>query len=333
MRRRTLAAVAVAFVLVLAGCSGTGPTDGTTTSPSHTTAEPPAGSLGYDVTVFDSGWTGQPILEGGLAYPDDFDANASHYATLLTDASDTERFNRSQLPDDIERFVDETDFETASLVVVQAYPKSSVPDYRVESVTRDGGRLDVRLNDSSEMGTDDITLETVLIRVDHDGTPPSEARIETQTGLAFDTDDGHVTTGHSPPADAAPIVDLPLWSTNLSDNVDDPRDLSVTNRGEQRLRYNVTVVGTFTPDCRYDEPACGKPDYRSAVFQRRATLGPGDTDTFANIVARHGTYDVIVTARPPGSNGDSTRETGIWRVFFDGGDALVRIGDGSVSIA
>jgi len=208
MRRRTLAAVAVAATLVLAGCAGAGPTDDTATSPlpSDTTTEPPtttpsatppattttppAGSPGYDVTVFDSGWTGYPILEDGLVYPDDFEANASYYATLLTDASDTERFNRSQLTDDAEQFVDETDFETASLVVVQAYPKSSVPDYRVESMTRDGDRLDIRINDSSEMGTDDITLETVLIRVEHDGTPPSEARIETQTGVTFDTDDG-----------------------------------------------------------------------------------------------------------------------------------------------
>jgi predicted small lipoprotein YifL len=198
MRRRIFTAVAVAVVIVLAGCGGTGPTDGTPSTdtttgpqPAETTTEPPTGSPEYDVTVFDSGPTDHPIIEGGITPSDEF-GNTSYYATLLTEASETERFDRSRLPDDTAQFVDETDFETASLVVVQAYPKSSVPDYRVESVTRDGDTLDIRINDSSEMGTDDITVETVLIRVSHDGTPPNEARIETQTGATFDTDDGVV---------------------------------------------------------------------------------------------------------------------------------------------
>lgn len=185
MHRRTLATVAVATVLVLTGCGGTGPGSGTTTP---TTPNP---APEYSATVFDSGPTDQPIIDGGLV-PDDQFGNTSYYATLLTDASDTDRFNRSRLPDDAAQFVEETDFETASLVVVQAYPKSSVPDYRVESVTRDDDTLDIGINDSSEVGTDDITLETVLIRVAHDGTPPSGAAIQTQDGVTFDTESGGV---------------------------------------------------------------------------------------------------------------------------------------------
>lgn len=198
MRRRTLAAVAVAAILVFAGCAGADPRDGTTTEPppSETTAEPPTsppptGSLAYDVAVFDSGLADHPVIEGGLTPSDEF-GNTSHYTTVLTEASETERFNRSRLPQSAVRFVDETDFETASLVVAQAYPKSSVPDYRVESVTRDGDWLDVRINDSSVSGTDDITIETVLIRVHHDGGPPTNARIETQNGVTFDSESGAV---------------------------------------------------------------------------------------------------------------------------------------------
>jgi hypothetical protein len=326
MHRRALAALAVAAVLVLAGCGGTGPGSGTTTP---TTPDP---SPEYSATVFDSGPTDHPIIEGGLVPSEEF-GNTSHYVSLLTDASDTDRFNRSRLPEDAAQFVDETDFETASLVVVQAYPKSSVPDYRVESVTRDGDTLDIGINDSSEMGTDDITLETVLLRVDHDGTPPSEARIETQNGVTFDTADGVVTSGHSPPAGSTADVELPLWSGNLSDNVNDPRDMTVVNQRQVPQRYNVSVVATFTPDCRHENPACGNPDYPAVVFQQTATLEPGERVTFANLIARHGTYDVIVEATPTETQRETVRAVGKWQVFHDRGDAHVLLSEEEITVS
>jgi len=336
MPRRALTTVAVASVLVLAGCGGAGPADGTTTEPPTPTpsATPPAGSPDYNVTVFDSGWTGHPILEGGLVYPDDFDANTSYYATLLTDASDTERFNRSQLPDGAEQFVNQTNFETVSLVVVQSYPKSSVPDYRVESVTRDGGRLDIRINDSSEIGTDDITLETVLIRVQHDGTPPNEVRIETQAGVTFDTDDGIVIVNPSGQSAVRSNVTLPLRSDNESLNVADARNLTIENTGSETAGYNATVVATLPPACRDADPPCGMPDQPVVVFQETGKLQPGESATFEDLIARHGEYQLVVEADLPDGQNDrqTVREVFEWRVTETYHSAFVTLSDDGVEI-
>jgi len=327
MRRRTLAAVAVASVLVLAGCGGAGPADGTTTGPPTTT---PSGSApDYEAFVFDSGLTGHPIIEGGIT-PDDQFGNTSYYATLLTDASQTERFNRSQLPDEAEQFVEETDFEMASLVVLQSYPRSSVPDYRVESVTRDGGRLDVRINDSSAMGTDDITVETVLIRVEHSGTAPTSAQITPQEDVSFATGEGPVTI--TPPGDDEQSmydVTLPLRSDNESRNVEDPRDLTVENTGDETNGYNVTITAMIEPACRDSTPPCMAPAKEVVVFQEVGKLQPGKSVTFENLIARHGEYDLTVEADLP--QGESSRQTITktvgWQIDDDHGNLAVTITD------
>jgi len=202
MRRVTLAVCALTVVLAFAGCSGTGPAGSPTDTSSPTaTATPdtptPPQTGSYDVIVLDSGPAAYPVIEGGLVPNITSPPTERHYGTLLSDSSAVNRFNHSVLPDDATTFVEETDFETASLLVVQAYPKSSVPDYRVESVTRDGDRLHVRLNDSSHIGTDDITLETVIVRVVHDGDAPQSATIETQDGATLDIDDGADTVARA----------------------------------------------------------------------------------------------------------------------------------------
>jgi len=190
MRQSILAACVLTVVLAFAGCSGTGPVGDATDAPS------PSENESYAVVVFDSGPTEYPVLEGGVQPDITPPPVGRHYATLLTTSEAADRFNHSVIPDNASTFIKATDFETASLLVVQAYPKSSVPDYRVESVTRDGDRLHVRINDSSNIGTDDITLETVIVRVDHDGNAPQSATIETQGNDTFDTDDeGTTVTG------------------------------------------------------------------------------------------------------------------------------------------
>ncbi|MFW6017485.1 MAG: hypothetical protein ACOCPX_01545 [Halapricum sp.] len=191
MQRSTLASCLLAVAVALAGCGGldSGRELTDTETPSDAPTSQPNTGPAHETLVFDTGSTGYPVIEGGLAPAVEEIRNDSYYATLLRNANETERFNRSLLSDDAETFVDETDFETASLLVVQAYPKSSVPDYRVESVTRADDRLDVRINDSSHTGTDDITLETVLVRVGHDGDAPRSAAIETQDGDTIVADD------------------------------------------------------------------------------------------------------------------------------------------------
>jgi len=199
MRQATLAVCALTVALALAGCSGTGPAGRQTDIQSPTaTATPdtpsPSQNESYAVVVFDSGPSEYPVIEGGLAPDITSPPTGRHYGTLLTDSGAVNRFNHSVLPADAVTFLEETDFETASLLVVQAYPKSSVPDYRVESVTRDGDRLHVRLNDSSHIATDDITLETVIVRVVHDGDAPQSATIETQDGATFAVDENGMFT-------------------------------------------------------------------------------------------------------------------------------------------
>lgn len=175
MRRSVLAAC---VLLVLAGCVGS-PTTGT------------PGSPGHRVEVFDASGSGDRPIRGGIAYPEGGDGGGERfYVTVVGSTEDATRFDREVLPADATRFVDGTDFEAAFLVVVQAFPASSVPDYRVESVSRDGGTLRVRVNDSSDFGTDDVTLETVLLRVA--GTPPRRVVVTTEDGFEFATGDGVV---------------------------------------------------------------------------------------------------------------------------------------------
>lgn len=341
MHRSTLAACAVAVMFALAGCGGVGtggPTDAPTTtiSPPPGTDAPPANStVQYDSYVFDTAKTPQPVLDDGIVYPDDASGNASYYATLLTDANDTTRFNWDVLSNDTRAFVNGTDFETSSLLVVQAFPKSSVPDYRVESLTRSGDSLHVRINDSSEARTADITLETALIRVHHEGSPPTSATVTTQTGLTFETGSGP-TTVPPPEDDGGSMYDvtLPYASDNASQNVEDPRGITIRNTGNETNGYNVTVVGVVEPACRDSTPPCMAPAREIVIAQEIGKLQPGDSTTFEDLVAKKGTYDVTVEADlPQGENGRRTvTETVEWQIDDDHGDLAVTISDEDVRV-
>ncbi|MEF8974872.1 MAG: hypothetical protein V5A21_01410 [Halapricum sp.] len=343
MHRQTLAACAFTVILVLAGCGGIGaddtPTDTdtpSTTVPSPTTGPPSSnGSADYEATVFDTGLIDQPLIEGGISPSLNTSGDISFYATLVTRADETDRFDWTALPDDAATFVNETDFDRDSILVVQAFPKSSVPDYRVESVTRSGDTLDVRINDSSEMGTDDITLETVLIRVAHDGTPPTSATVTTQNGDTFATGDGPVTVDHSVgPGEEGTDVTLPLTSDDESRNVEDPRDLTIENTGSETAGYNVTIVATLPPECQDAEPPCGMPDRPVVIFHETGKLPPGESLTYEDLIARHGEYDVTVETELSAAVDDSSTPTDSfeWRIAEQYFDAFVTISDDSVEI-
>lgn len=327
MHRQTLAAVGFAAVLVLAGCGGVGtPTD------ADTTTSPPSmnGPVDYEVMVFDTGFADQPLIEGGLSPSLGDHGNASYYATLLTQANETDRFDWNALPESASEFVNDTDFDRASILVVQAFPKSSVPDYRVESVIRSGDALDVRINDSSGVGTDDITLETVLIRVDHDGPPPPSARITTQNDDVFGTNEGTVTVDVTANDTETDTVTLPLTSDDESRNVEDPRDLTIDNEGAEVVGYNVTVVATLAPDCRDADPPCGMPDRPVVVFHETGKLEPGESRTVGDLIARHGDYEIAVEVDLPDED-DGRRtvtDTFEWRVGEKYFDVFVTVDDG-----
>lgn len=182
-----VAVVALVCPVLLAGCLGTpGPTD----TP-RSTAPGGGPNTGVPVTdygtfIFDLGPSSDPVIAGGIAVDDEFDEQ--YHVALLTSAAETDRFDRSLLPADAGTFVDAVSFENESLVVIQAFPASSVPDYRVESVARDGPTLHVSINDSSTGGTDDITVETLLVRVP--GEAPDDVVVTTEEGDTFDTGGG-----------------------------------------------------------------------------------------------------------------------------------------------
>lgn len=165
--------VALVCLALLAGCVDTsGPNTG-------------APVTDYETFVFDLGPSSDPVISGGIAVDDELDEQ--YYVTLLTNATETDRFNRSLLPADADTFVDAVSFENESLIVIQAFPASSVPDYRVESVARDGPTLHVSIDDSSDGGTDDITVETVLVRLS--GETPDNVIVTTKEGETFEIGD------------------------------------------------------------------------------------------------------------------------------------------------
>ncbi|MFB6218662.1 MAG: hypothetical protein ABEH77_05700 [Halobacteriaceae archaeon] len=180
-RRRLLRALAPVTGAV-AGCTAIEP--GATTTPAPTPHEP-----AYDAHTFDHADLGGAVVEGGIAYPEAFDTR--RYVALLTTAADRDRIRldlvRRADPTAAE-FVAETQFDAGYLVVYQEFPLSSEPDYRVTEVVRDGAAVRVAIDNSSEYGTDDITVETVLVRVAREGlAPPERAVVTTEEGVSAST--------------------------------------------------------------------------------------------------------------------------------------------------
>lgn len=191
---RTLA-VGLVLAVALAGCLG-GPAgsspDATTTTPPATT--PPAtaspttttpgdpGSLPTESVVFDHAGIGSALVEGGVEY-DPETTTTRRYATVLDDPADLARLNwslLSRVSPEAAALVNGTDLSNATLLVYQETPASSSPDYRVESVTRTNGTVEVGINDSAPGGTADVTVETVVVRLA--GDPPDEVIFRTEDG-------------------------------------------------------------------------------------------------------------------------------------------------------
>ncbi|MFB6136876.1 MAG: hypothetical protein ABEJ42_00860 [Halobacteriaceae archaeon] len=211
---QTTAVAAVALALLGAGCLGApaGPagTDGTTSAPTTeppTTAPPttgpPTGSPGdwtppwldagnataptvlgngsSDSVVVDTAHLGMPLVEGGLTYDLGNETSVRRVTIVLGSPADRERLNRSALnasAPDAAAFVAATDLASESLLVYQVFPDSSVPDARVLNVTAYRDTAVVNFTDASDVGTADITLETLFVRVPDDafdGDGPTEA--------------------------------------------------------------------------------------------------------------------------------------------------------------
>jgi len=144
----------------------------------------------YETHVVDHADIGGPIIDGGVAF--DVDPMASrHVVEIIGSAGAAGRFDLETL-ESIDaaatQFVEETDFETAYLLVFQAFPASSKPDYRVTRIERLTDDIHLRVTDVSEGGTADVTVETLLVRLPLDGnSPPRHATVTTEDGVTYST--------------------------------------------------------------------------------------------------------------------------------------------------
>lgn len=316
----TLRAVAAcAILVVLAGCLGASP-GGETTEPA------------YETYVFDHGSHDAPAVEGGITYPEDASGLSQQYVTVVASEAETDRFNRTVLDDGAAAFVANTSFEESYLVVVQAFPASSMPDYRVESVERAGDALRLRIDDSSRGGTDDVTVETLLVRIE--GDPPERVEVTTEDGYTFDSTGG-VVARTTTTADTTTTVRLPYVGDDPSKTVSEPRDLRVENRVNDTVGYRLTATYSETPACRNVTPPCGMPEVEVELLDRTGKLPEGRNLTVGDVAARRGPYSLRVEAEVP--DGDGSRRTitepFTWRVDDEHGDAVVVVTGDDVRLA
>lgn len=320
---------ACTLLVVLAGCLGGVSGDGTTpvtTDDTDTTTTQPA----YETYVFDHAGYDAPAIEGGIRYPEGASGPSQQYATVVASESDAERFDRSVLDDGATAFVANTSFDDAYLVVVQEFPASSVPDYRVESVERAGDALRLRINNSSRGRTDDITVETLLVRVH--GSPPERVAVTTESGASFDSTGAVARTPTT--TRTTTTVRLPYVGTDPAETVAEPRDLRVENRANDTVGYRLSVTYTERPACRNETPPCGMPAVDVELLNRMGKLPEGRNLTVADVAAREGTYALRVEAEVPDGEGSrrTITESFNWRVDDEYGDAVVVINGDSVRL-
>lgn len=327
MPRRSTHVLFVIALLALAGCLGSGAPGATPTdrSPTDTPTDPAVEAL-----VFDHGGIDDPVIEGGLTHDEDY--TTRFYVTNIATEDATDRFDEPRLPADARAFVRNTSFDTSSLVVIQAFPASSTPDYRVESVRREDGTLQISINDSSQYATGDITVETLLLRVE--GAPPERVEVTTEDGVRFDTDAGVVTVTPEPTPTPEPEIELPYAGEHAAENVEEPRGLRLQNAGTETNGYRLTVVYHDRPGCLEETPACDVPSENVTVLERTGKLQPGTNLTIDSLAARKGIYTIEVAAEVPTENGSRRTVTDSlnWNLTEDAGDLRVTITDEAVRI-
>ncbi|KXA97195.1 hypothetical protein AKJ39_03595 [candidate division MSBL1 archaeon SCGC-AAA259J03] len=142
-------------------------------------------TIQFENYVFDHLGYDMPIIEGGITYQDE-NMDMRNFIALISSREDTDRFNYSLLDESANRFIENTNFKNSVLVVFQESPASSYPNYRVEKVSLEGNGGYMFMNNYSEMGTDDITIETVLVRVHLEESPCRVVTI-TEEGRTFET--------------------------------------------------------------------------------------------------------------------------------------------------
>ncbi|MFW6385778.1 MAG: hypothetical protein ACOCZP_01335 [Candidatus Hadarchaeota archaeon] len=137
----------------------------------------------FEEKVFDSFST--PVVENGLV-PDVENMDRRNFVDLYTSENCFTQFNFSEVSEEVENFVRSTDFEESYLLVFQEFPASTVPDYKVTGFSRTEDTVNLFIDDDSPAGTDDITLETLLVRMKFgDGDPFKNVKVVLGDGRIF----------------------------------------------------------------------------------------------------------------------------------------------------
>lgn len=332
-------ALVVAAFLVVAGCLGAGGPDaavnsGTTTTETEGT-DTDAASLPHEAVVFDHAGEGSPAVEGGIADGStDGDHRTRYYASLVASREATDRFDDAVLTAEASAFVTETNFSRSVLAVVQAYPASSAPDYRVERATREGEAVHLRINDSAPGGTADVTVETLLVRLPRGDDPPDRLVVTTETGTTFNSSAGVVVPDTATTTTTSALPTLPYRGDDPAANRDDPLDVRIRNAGPSYNGYRVRLTYVERPDCLDADPPCAVPTREVPVLDRRGKLHPNRTRTIEDVAARTGTYVVTATGYVPARDGGRRTVTAesTWRVNASADDLLVVVSDESVRV-
>lgn len=314
--RYATALLLVVVAIIAAGCLGFSQPDESVSS------------IQYETYAFDHGGTDGAVIRNGITYSTE-NYTQQNYATLVTSADAASRFNHTVLDDEAKDFINSTNFDEDYLLVVQEFPASSKPDYRVDRLERTGDTIKVIINDSSRGATADITVETLLVRVSRDNRElPTRATVTTEEGFTFDTSTGIVKRSTTPTDENdTRAIELPYAAENGSRNVDEPRDIQLVNNDTETNGFTITVNYTDTPECRKVTPPCGEPGEEITILHRSVKLGANTEKTIADVIARKGTYSLTVDAEVRADNGTRTTLTKSveWTISDTHGNAIVTI--------
>ncbi len=126
----------------------------------------------------------KPFVTNGLQYNSSY-TESQNFLTTIVSEEEIDRFNFNTTNNKVEQFIKNTDFNESYLIVFQEFPASSTPDYRIENITRTNKSHKIQVNDSSQGGTSDITIETLLIRINQE--KPQKILIITENGKEIQT--------------------------------------------------------------------------------------------------------------------------------------------------
>lgn len=127
--------------------------------------------------------------------------------------------------------------------------------------------------------------------------------------------------------DSPSQTDTPFQSDNMSENVDEGRDIQIENHLDRNVTVHLNVTFNDVPECRNVEPPCGAPTEVVDVLQQDVTVPAQGEVTLSNMVRRIGEYTIAAQL----VNGSGEEDTVFdWRVSESHHGALITVTDTGV---